>query len=469
MIDTILTILATSIYLPAVAGFVRDIRNTPTSPVQTAQHRSRQFLLGCLSLELVSTLAFPSVMYIAGVLTVFALLVYCIVQRPKLRFNSLLVVSLLYITWFAVSLLWSGNKGNGAMVLFTQCLPIVLAALISSAISISRDEISKLLRTFCYSAYIFAALIAVSWAASSYELHLSPSDWSIMQKTYICGLSQYQWLFRFLGGHITGYLHPSYNLLPMFFAVIAASWLCKGGRAIQHLLWIFLWLCAFAATLLTQSRMGILYSVIILLTNCLYMPSNTRRRFAYTAVAASAILISGAFTHDFWQQYGSDMARETMNDYAVRYIKTKPLTGAGAGNMNPLEICRTIGETYWPNYGQLPTEGEIRQWPVHTNMRPHNQWLADWVHAGVAAALLTLMLYICVIARCYEDKNYWGMAFILIFTIFSLLEPPLYIGKGLYLFCSVSCLIFASSRPGENRTKEQGHKNKDIRTSVQRI
>ena len=31
----------------------------------------------------------------------------------------------------------------------------------------------------------------------------------------------------------------------------------------------------------------------------------------------------------------------------------------------------------------------------------------------------------------------------IVFSIFSYLEPPLYIGKGFYLFCMMGCLVFA--------------------------
>ena len=75
-------------------------------------------------------------------------------------------------------------------------------------------------------------------------------------------------------------------------------------------------------------------------------------------------------------------------------------------------------------------------------MLPHNQWMADWAHAGIIAAFIALALYVCIAMQCNAMKNYWGGVFLLIFTIFSLLEPPLYIGKGLYVFCLLSSLIY---------------------------
>ena len=432
MIDTILTILGVLLFLPWI------IQTISTKWQKDIWHR--QLLTTALTFELITMLYIPSVMYIGLGLIVLSFAIYIIRERPKLRATPFLIIAALYVLWYAISLLWSAAPNKGLKFLIDNGIVILGFASITCAVHLKEEEYTPMLLQFCYAASIFVGLCLISWGTSLIELGILPWEWPILQKTMIGDHYCYSWIFRFLGG-IDGYDHPSYNLLPLFAAMPMAAWLSK-RHMLRGRMWIVLWTGGVLLTILTQSRMGIIYGGIILFANSIYL---LRSRQVQILASASLVVIGIwflVFTADFWKQYSTDHARDFLQKYSWMYIQKKPWSGAGAGAVDPIEICRTVELKYWPGIGRFDPTADVAEWKPLTHMRPHNQWLADWAHAGVFAALITLAIYIAIAAKCLGRKNYWGGVFIFIFTIFSLLEPPLYVGKGLYLFCLIGILAY---------------------------
>lgn len=425
MIDTLLTIAGIGLYIPFWVQLFRTPWNKRTW--------SRQLVLLMLALELTTVLHVPSVMYISAGLLFAAVIMYCVIMRPQFRFTPLLIISALYVIYFAISILWSSWPERGTQFLIDNGLPVLGFAISASVLQVSKEEWAQILRTFCYAALIFVGLTILSWGVSCIQLHLAPWQWPFFHKKFIDGWQSFEWIFRFNGG-MTGYSHPSYNLLTIFAATCAAMHLGKKRILHPSIGWL-LWVGTIVITGISQSRMGLIYIVIIFIAGLIYLlPSIRTRLIAGGSIAAVGIIFLCA-THSIWQQYGQDPIRNELYAKTWRYIQIKPWTGAGAGALNPVEICHTTGELYWPHIGYIAPDYNMYTWPWKTRMLPHNQWLADWAHAGIIAALITLALYIYMIVRSGRQKNYWGVVFMLIFCIFSCLEPPLYIGKGLYLFC----------------------------------
>ena len=433
MKDLLLTILGCCIYIP---WFVQTAR-TPWKRTDW----SRQWLLAMLSLTGITILHIPSVMYICAGLTALSLAVYILCTKPAFKATPILIISIAYSLWFALSLLWSASPRKGMIFIIDNGLPMVLFALTACVIRMEKEELITLLRTFCRATCIFIGVAVVSWLISCQETHIMPWDWPILRKTDVENRYIYQWVFRFLGGMTNGYAHPSYNLLPIFIAGGIATWLRKEQKEPAPVWWI-IWSGGLLLTLLTESRMGIIYSGILLSGYILYLMPSRRWRIGATAVIILAGIIGMAATGDFWRQYGRDDIRHSLYADTWAYIQKKPLTGAGAGALNPIEICHTIGKEYWPHVGYIAPEREVTDWPVKTRMLPHNQWLADWAHGGLLAAILSATLLIFTAMRCLRTRNYWGGIAWVIFVIFSVLEPTLYIGKGLYLFCWLYCLTY---------------------------
>lgn len=435
MTDSILTILGLSMYIPFFVQLARTRWDRTKWP--------RQLLLLSMSLELTSLLHVPPVMYCGIGLMGIALIIYIFVMRPAFRWTPFFIVCSLYVATFAVSLIWSPLPQKGIRMLTDCGLPILGIATLSGFLQIEKEELFGWLKVFSYAALGFVGLAFVAWLISCTELHVAPWDWPIenITKPRLMEIENYRWIFRFNGG-IDGYTHPSYNLLVLFAGVCSAMRLGKERILHPSIGWI-LWTGGFGLTILTQSRMSIIYSMIILIAALIYAMPTLRKRM----ITAGTIVLIGAgvlwSTKAQWQTLGQDETRDLLYSYTWRYIHAKPWTGAGAGALNPVEMCHTIGETFWPNVGIIDPDKDIADWPWKTRMLPHNQWLADWAHAGIAAAIVALLLYLCVGVECIRKRSYWGGIMLLIFTIFSCLEPPLYIGKGFYLFFLMSMSLFA--------------------------
>lgn len=434
MIDTILTILGTSIFLPWIICTL--------SIPWDAKRWHKQLLVAALTLELITLLYIPLVMYWGLGVLATAFVIYLFKERPKIQITPLLVIALLYLIWYAISLLWSAAPKRGLQFLLDNGLVIVGFAFLACSIKLEKEEYRQVLQQFCYASCIFIVLGLISWGISCWQMHMPIWEWPILQKERVHGISSFSWVFRFLGG-LDGYVHPSYNMLPIFISIPIAAWLKKEDVS-HYSLWCFLWIGGLALTLLTQSRMGIIYSGITLCCNVVFLLNGLRAKIH----TATGILVFGiallACSYDFWDDYSDDPTRDKLQNYTWQYIKQKPILGAGAGALNPIEICHANQLKYWPGVGYIDPNLDTADWKTKTPMIAHNQWIADWAHAGIIAFIITTLLYYCVILGCIKTRNYWGSIFMLIFIIFSLLEPPLYIGKGLYLFCLLTILIHMS-------------------------
>ena len=218
MIDTILTILGTLIFLP----WVMQLISTPWQ--KSTWHR--QLLVVALTFELIAVLHVPLVMYIGLGILLLSFIIYLIKERPKMRFTPFFVTALLYLVWYTVSLLWSADLQKGVLFLSDNGLVLVSISAITCFVQLKKDEYIQILQQFCYAACVFVFLCLLSWVISSYEIHLALWEWPILEKTLVGRTQSYTWLFRFLGG-MDGYIHPSYNLLPVFIAMPIAAWLKK--------------------------------------------------------------------------------------------------------------------------------------------------------------------------------------------------------------------------------------------------
>ena len=430
--DIILTIAGLCLYIP----FIVQCCSTHWDKSSWM----KQLLLLLLLLQGTSILHIPSVMYVSSSILAVYVLVYSLFHRQDFRWTPMLTLTMLYIGWFAVSLCWSAVPLKGMLFLMDTGLPMIVFSIMGCAVTITREERISLFRNGCYAGLIFISMTLISWLLCCFQTGTPLNEWPFFAKAMVQDHLTYDWVFRWLGG-MEGYTHPSYNLLPLFFIIGAATWLRK-KREIKAWVWWTLWAGSVSVTLVSQSRMGILFACIEIIAYIVYIQFTLRRQvFTAVSIAIVGLTVIG-LTFSFWTQYGSDSIRDTLHTYTIRYIQAKPWTGAGAGALNPIEMCHTIGVEEWPHIGHIAPDAKVEEWQPKTRMLPHNQWLADWAHAGMVAAVLCMAVYICLIIRCIRMRRVPEGLFLLIFCIFSYLEPPLYIGKGLYLFGLIGAWLY---------------------------
>ena len=416
MLDLILTILGVLLYFPFIVYAIQ----IPWSKTSW----TRQLLSALLVLQVITLLHIPSVMYCCAVLLFAALVIHLFLVRPAFRWTPVLVCSGLYMAWFVVSLLWSPAPLKGLRFIDSHGLPLIGFAVLGAVMCIEEKEYERMIKTCLQSAFIFVGLGISAWLMTCLQLEVHPWEWPTLGKTTFYGEYVYQWIFRFNGG-VHGYTHPSYNLLPFFAILCLAMPLRKRGMLPAWKWWV-LWVGGLLLSILAQSRMSIFYSTLMPALYALYMTKTTKQRLTAAACVAAIGVVCIGFTASYGCHYADDINREQIKTLSWKYVHAKPLTGAGVGALSPEEISRVTGETSWPEVGHLP----------------HNEWLADWTHAGILAALLSLALYAAAGIESVRKRRWEISAWLLLFCIFSCLEPPLYIGKGLYIFCLMATVLY---------------------------
>lgn len=433
MIDILLTILGLSVFVP----FCLSVRQAPfaTAPLP------RRLVLTATALLLTTLLYLPITVFYAFGLLALAFLYYCWRKRPAFRITPLACVAFAYWLWHVVSIAWSPAPLKGLQFAVDQLPPLVIC-LIPCWITFTRDEVAAVLRPFCYAACIFVMLCLMSAAITfAGECPGSLTEWPLLNSEGRWAGREffYDATFRFMHYH-----HPSYNTLPLFFAGLSAAWLSREHRfpiALTVLLTLLIPVVGFLA----QSRMALLYSAILWTANLLYALPTRRLRAIVAAALAAGGLVLAVVAWPRLQTMRSDNVRDDMHTFTWQYIRCKPWLGAGAGALNPIEMGRTIGVSWWPRLGPIDTTMPVSQWRYKTRMLPHNQFLADWAHAGILSMLLCVALYATIGFNCLKKRDYPMSLFLLIFLLLSLLEPPLFIAKGLYLFALIGALSTYSS------------------------
>lgn len=427
MPNILLTIIGYCIWLPWLAAIFRTPFSRETWHKQVLTLSWGAFL---------SAFCFePVTIYFGFGLVCIAFILYCIRERPTFRLTPLAVVALAYWAWYVLSLTWSKAPIRGIQFL-VDTLPLIILCWFPCWIRPDKESQTRILRIFISSATIWAGICVIGVFSTCAELHMSILDWPILQKMNIGGNLVYDYLFRSFVYH-----HPSYNCLVLCTAVGFATYLGKDKGWLQRGSVVLLAIVVTLITLWTQSRMGLIF-LCIMWTYMLiqWLPTLHMRQIAI-GVCAILCTIGVWVKQEAFQKMRQDPIRYCLTSTTWDYIYHKTWTGAGAGAINPVEIAHTLGMTWWPRVGTIQPEWTVSNWKRKTSMLPHNQFLTDWAHGGVVAFLLCIGLYVSLVYESIKEKNMTVGMFLLIFLIMSMLEPPLFITKGMYLFGAMGTLV----------------------------
>ena len=459
MISPIISNLGILVFLPLLIALVR-------TPFNRGNY-ARQGLVFALSAILVCSLWRYIALYWAfGLSAVFAL-IYLIKERPTFRINALTAVSLAYVGWWFISLIWSAAKGRG-LGMSMEMLPLCVMCLYSCMIQFTDEEKQTIIRPFLQSAGIFVMVGLIAVVYNCIHFGILPWEWPFLQKSTINDLLVYQVVFCFLGGY-TGYTHPSYNLLPLFLALcLMLPSLRKNGssanqtaataaiayapslgakRKTMALMFGLLHAGTLLLALFSQSRIGLIFSLFLIPCAILFFTwHKPAARWAVISIVVLSCIAAGIILRPQIQSFKSDSVRTLMHELCWQYVQKKPWLGSGVGALNPVEMSQTIGISYWPNIGTIPEDATVENWPYRTKMLPHNQFIADWAQTGIIGFVLSIMLYLTMAGNILPKKEQWLPSenasshsialslFFFLFIVFSFIDCPLFIAKGLYLF-----------------------------------
>ena len=460
MISPIISNLGILVFLPLLIALVR-------TPFSRGNYARQGFVFALSAILVCSLWRYIALYWAFGLSALFALL-YLMKERPAFRMNALTGVSIAYVSWWFVSLIWSAAKQRG-LGMSMEMLPLCVMCSYSCMIQLTDEEKQTIIRPFLQSAGIFVIVGLIAVVYNCIHFGILPWEWPFLQKSTINDLLVYRVVFCFLGGY-TGYTHPSYNLLPLFLALClmlpslkemgnhnanqtaataaiayAPSHVAK--RKTMAIMFGLLHAGTLLLALFSQSRIGLIFSLVILPCAILfYTWHKPAVRWVVISVVALSCMAAGILLQPQIQSFKSDSVRKLMHELCWQYVQKKPWLGSGVGALNPVEMSQTIGISYWPNIGTIPEDATVMNWPYRTKMLPHNQFIADWAQTGIIGFVLSILLYLTMAVsilpikapfRASENALSHRIAltiFFFLFVVLSFLEYPLFIPKGLYLF-----------------------------------
>ena len=459
MISPIISNLGILVFLPLLIALVR-------TPFSRGNYARQGYVFSLSAILVCFVWRYIALYWAFGLSALFALL-YLMKERPAFRMNALTGVSIAYVSWWFVSLIWSAAKQRG-LGMSMEMLPLCVMCLYSCMIQLTDEEKQTIIRPFLQSAGIFVIVGLIAVVYNCIHFGILPWEWPFLQKSTINDLLVYQVVFCFLGGY-TGYTHPSYNLLPLFLALcLMLPSLRKNGssaaataaayayayapslgakRKTMALMFGLLHAGTLLLALFSQSRIGLIFSLVIIPCAILfYTWHKPAARWVVISVVALSCIAAGILIRPQIHSFRSDSVRTLMHELCWQYVQKKPWLGSGVGALNPVEMSQTIGISYWPNIGTIPEDATVMNWPYRTKMLPHNQFIADWAQTGIIGFVLSIMLYLTMAVsilpikapfRTSENASSHSIAltiFFFLFVVLSFLEYPLFIPKGLYLF-----------------------------------
>ena len=458
MISPIISNLGILVFLPLLIALVR-------TPFSRGNYARQGFVFALSAILVCSLWRYIALYWAFGLSAVFAL-IYLIKERPTFRMNALATVSLAYVGWWFISLIWSAAKGRG-LGMSMEMLPLCVMCLYSCFFRLTDEEKQTIIRPFLQSAGIFVMVGLIAVVYNCIHFGILPWEWPFLQKSTINDLLVYQVVFCFLGGY-TGYTHPSYNLLPLFLALClmlpslrkngssaaatattAAAYAPSLGakRKTMALMFGLLHAGTLLLALFSQSRIGLIFSLFLIPCAILFFTwHKPAARWAVISIVVLSCIAAGIILRPQIQSFKSDSVRTLMHELSWQYVQKKPWLGSGVGALNPVEMSQTIGISYWPNIGTIPEDATVENWPYRTKMLPHNQFIADWAQTGIIGFVLSILLYLTMAGNILPKKEQWLPSenasshsialslFFFLFIVFSFIDCPLFIAKGLYLF-----------------------------------
>ncbi|HPT42220.1 MAG TPA: O-antigen ligase family protein [Paludibacteraceae bacterium] len=271
---------------------------------------------------------------------------------------------------------------------------------------------------------VYMAVSVVYWWFNLLVLNKSALEWITMK---------FPNAYDYVGtwGH---YSHPSYISLVLFSALISGFYLnFKMDNTVtlsKFELITYIGLCL-GFVLVTESRIGLVELIIIVLISLLYYIRLKTPHFKLALVVAVlvgvVILMAG---ENKVSRFIRDDVRKADYTLAVNYIKEHPVIGAG--------------------YHQQRAALEYQDKKMSDVTRPegappitytHNQFLGDMVQFGIPGLICLLILLTGLIWNSLRSRSYLLQLFMLIYLFFMLIEEPLYAQEGITRFMSYLCLF----------------------------
>ncbi len=348
-------------------------------------------------------------------LFLIAVVYYSVKNRMvKYRFNSSLVVLILFYAMHIVATIYSSNKQNASFDLQVKASLIVFPLIFLFFSDFFKKYRLYIIRFFVWSSAIISFILIVK----AFLNYLSSKDISVM-----------------FYGSFSYFLHPSYYAMYLILAIVfALNCFVKKVYYKKYLLLIFVFVDVIAL-FLTDSKSGYLSFLIVVFYMIFSLLYKKSKKIALSTILLMALSVFVMFQTSKRMQIMLNVAEnykqtiENPNTYkestglrilswsaATHLIKENVFVGVGSGDIKPKLLKK---------YEELNYKLNLKR-----QMNAHNQFLETWLGQGIVGEILLLLLFIIPFSKAVRNKNIVLQSFLLLLFINFLVESMLNVQAG---------------------------------------
>ena len=351
------------------------------------------------------------------------------VHRPPLFYFAFWI----YFIWQAITMLWTTNISE-AMIYFNRLVPVAAYPIAFWLIHMDDRSYRSLILLFWRVTCIGCILSLVCWMYEMQRMNLNISEFLTFGKHTFNNIFAFDILYAWSGNE-----HPTFNALWLL-GGLACSFFLVDKKRLSLFEAAISWLLVIAVIYLSQSRVGLVTYTVVGASGILYLLRHRRALF-YTTLAAMVLgaIIIAVTQIDGIRAFYADPTRDGLMQVTTDYLRIDPWKGCGIGGTTFDYISSVIGyefKSWWP-------------WWDNVSMYPHNQFLGDWVQAGIVGLVLMCLNMVSLFYECYRQRSFLAFIFCVAVLIIMQIEMPLHILSGSTIIAFLTCFFLCRHLPND--------------------
>ncbi len=376
------------------------------------------------------------------------LLFYLWKRRYFYRPSSLHIVIAIYVIIGAISLFWTNNLPDGLHYLKLH-LVLIYIPLGFCLFKPTKQVYDTMLIAFFRWVLFFSFLSICCWILQSRAFGIPLSEaFSMTKGLFLNKYDAYNIIFAW-----GNYTHPTFLAVPMALG-LCIGWYYLGKKQIAAVELILLIAFVLLCSIVAQSRFMIMIWVVVNIMFGVYILKNRPKLQIASIVIIALFSVSAlAFYPHKIKNFFGDAVRTAHYKAAFEAIEDNGFRGTGLGGMtqyingdNPIYLPIKDGIIY--RHHSPKTEDELIRLRQTTSidfigLNPHNQIIGDLMQTGVPGLLSIIAIIICLIYNAIKHRNWLLGGFTTIYILLMMIEMPLMVDKGIFLFALFAFLFSA--------------------------
>ena len=382
-----------------------------------------------------------SVRYIIDAYVFFIVysIIYFFIRHQYKKPQVLFFIFIAYFMIHLISLLWVNNVDKGLLVL-QRYIPFILLALASLTFTITKKERDLILLIFFRASMLFVFISILSWLFHNQALKTNLSTWLSVQKMTIDNIRVWELIYAW-----TNFKHPSYVATLVSAALGFGFYLIRKensekGLSVSLFEFITYAAGAFTLALITQSRTSLVQVIIVFIAGLVWLiPAKTKLKACVLLGIISLFSIIIIIFPEKIPTFFKDPTREQIYRTAIYSIKQQPFTGTGIGGMQAVIKSDSIAHA-------IGYEFSTCKYTEVAHEHAHNQFLSDWMQTGIGGFIIVIVMTLWTFFLSFKEHNFPLFIFMCAFLLLMLIETPLMLHKGIFIYTIFAGLLLRKCR-----------------------